>query len=392
MASFVDCDDTTGTCFCKPTFDGNATAVNKCRCPAGKQVYFPAFPLGNGGFLADGVTWNPSNWGFRDPICIDLNSLLALQAADLKNQQHVAFVRQFLDNTIGTTPRQILSDPSVMHTILDDNVKSRISPAGEFNGFEGVVEYFYGFVAAPSLTVTKVRYISVTASGNFVAAKADLTLATDPVAAAVTGGHPPTSWNLTTFAFFTFNPANDKILSIDVSVPNLGILLDIPVNQLPLITVPGFPAGTTSRTINVASTCAFMLTPTTENGMLPAGTCGGNRSTAWQLYGAPPTPQSFIPIANGGTGYNSPQDQLNRCIGYLSAQIPAAQVTTLFGPGATVIPWGTRDRNNANNFVCRQLHSALTLFRPDPHCYHSGPLGGGRCIDIPYSDYYLQDY
>jgi hypothetical protein len=306
-------------------------------------VYFPSFPLG-GGIFSDS-NWVPANWGFGDPICINLNELLALKAADERNQKHVSYVNSFFNMTIGDTPSQILflgQNHQELSRILSPNVKSRISPAGEFDGFEGVVEYFYGFVASPTLRVLNVRPISVTATGNYVGVKADLWLRN--LAAAQTGGHPPEFWNLTTFAFFTFDQ-NDQISSIDVSVPNLGILLDIPDPAI--------------RTQVIQATCAMLTIASPLNGMKVNGTCG------------------TLPVFNGATDVQ----RFGDCVQFYSLSLP----------------YGTRDRNNANNVVCRQLHSILTPFRPNPHCYHSGrpgigPDGHPACVDFPYEDYYKKDY
>jgi len=340
-ASFVACNTTSKKCYCLPTFDGNASPASHCQCPAGKDVYFPSFPLG-GGVFSDS-TWVPANWGFGDPICIDLDNLLALKAADTKNQQHVSYVMQFFNNTIGTTPAGILATGGVpqLQKILAPNVRSRISPAGEFDGFEGVVEYFYGFVASGSLVVTNVNVREVAATGQTVGIKADLWL--HNFASAFTNNHPPEFWNLTTFAFFTFDQ-NDQISSIDVSVPNLGVLLDVPAND------------TVTRARLIQTTCVMLTTADpTLNGNKPGGFCGA------------------LNVFNGGSNYTA---QLQDCIFFYTTQIP----------------WGTRDRNNANSFSCRQLHSILTPYRPAIHCPHAGRTGGDACIDMPYANYYLQDF
>jgi len=335
--AFVDCNMTTKTCYCLPTFSGNASINNPCSCPAPKLVHLSAtlsahIPGGN-------------TIAFGQPYCFDLPTLLAEQAAADTAQLQIASVIQFFNNTIGTKPTQILAPGgnSFLHNILDDNVRSRISPAGTFNGFEGVVEYFYGFVANPSLRVTNVDYRSIAASGNIVAAKANLWLVNQNFA--LTGGFPPQFWNLTTFAFFTFDPVTNLIISIDVSVPNLGAILDIPAN---------LPGGAQIEQGIIQGTCFLMLQPTPPFN-LPTGYCGP------------------LNIWNGSVPFN-------QCVQFMNT-----------------IPFGSHERNNANNFVCRQLHSDLIPFRQNPHCFHSGPDGGvgigsPACIDFAYSDYYLQDY
>ncbi|KAG9242310.1 hypothetical protein BJ878DRAFT_178465 [Calycina marina] len=53
-----------------------------------------------------------------------------------------------------------------------------------------------------------------------------------------------------------------------------------------------------------------------------------------------------------------------------------------FGTYAEV--WG-------DNVVCRTIHVILTLVRPDAHCMHVGPTGGGKCVDWPYNNGYFDD-
>jgi hypothetical protein len=334
--TFSKCDFQARKCYCLPTFDGNASPNSPCTCPVGKQVYVHANILLGGGLL--------ESIGVGDPVCVDLPTLRATAAAEKKNQKHIASVIRFFNNTIGDTPSQILLSSGNSHhleTILSPTVKSRISPAGEFDGFEGVVEYFYGFVANPGLRVTNVDYRTVNARGNIVSAKANLWLVSlDP---ASSGNHPPAIWNLTTFAFFTFD-SNDLISSIDVSVPNLGAILDIPDTQ------PNAAALKYNQTVGV---CALMTLPTPFFPS-PTGTCG-HLPDVW--IGA----NSFA--------------KFQHCVSFMNS-----------------IPYGTRTYHQSNTFVCRSLHTSLTFFRPDVHCYHSGPTGGGRCEDTPYENFYLKDY
>jgi hypothetical protein len=297
---------------------------------------------------------NLDSFGLGTPHCINLPPLLALDAAETRNQKHIASAMTFLLNTIGDKPTQILATGGLqLSSILSPNVRSRISPAGEFDGFEGVVEYFYGFVANPSFRVINVDFRSIAATGNTVGAKANIYLNNSRFLDS--GNHPPQLWNLTTFAFFTFDN-NDLISSIDVSVPNLGAVLDIP---------DGFPNAAQIKFGLIQQVCGLMLTPMAPPQVpvaLPYGFCGG--------FG----------IWGDVTGTTA-QQKIQTCINFMNNSIP----------------YGTRYRNNANSFACRSLHAALIPFRPDPHCFHSGPDGGvargsPACIDIPYSDYYRKDY
>jgi len=54
--------------------------------------------------------------------------------------------------------------------------------------------------------------------------------------------------------------------------------------------------------------------------------------------------------------------------------------------------YGTWDNASSNTTTCRELHSALVPLRPNFHCPHIGPTGGGACIDVPYNEFYAQNY
>jgi len=299
-------------------------------------VYFPSFSLG-GGVQSD-TNWIPSNWGFGDPICIDLAALQALEADSVKQAKHRASVFTFFNYTIYPTPFQILQTKGIpiLQSLLAPDVKSRISPAGSFNGFEGVTEYFYGFVASPGTFVQSIDIRSIAATGNTVGAKANLFL--NNANYLQSGGHPPQFFNLSIFAFFTFD-SNDLISSIDVSVPNLGIVLDVPEPQI--------------QQGIIQFTCQVLTMPSALS-TNPRGTCGA------------------LNTFPGGTNSTA---QFFSCLQFMNS-----------------IPYGSRNRMNANNFVCRNLHTLLTPYGPDIHCPHASPSGGDSCIDFTYESFFQVEY
>ncbi|CAF1134445.1 unnamed protein product [Didymodactylos carnosus] len=52
------------------------------------------------------------------------------------------------------------------------------------------------------------------------------------------------------------------------------------------------------------------------------------------------------------------------------------------------IPYGTSDREDQSNVVCRQLHLQLAFVDPNVHCKHVGRSGGGACTDKTAQSYY----
>jgi hypothetical protein len=345
--SYVTCNTTTHQCQCYPTFSGNASPASKCSCPT--QVYFTGSAAGGASSLTDAASQAAAatnnflaNWIIGGPpICLDVNYYLSLVAETNREANHIASVLQFINNTVFPNPVKILATLGVgtLNNLLNVNVKSRISPAGTFNGFQGVVEYFYGFVANPLSSISVLSYdlLEIAAQGSIVGAKANLFIVNPNYAQ--TFGYPPQFFNLSLFMFFTFD-SNDLIESIDVSVPNLGDLLDIPSTS---------PYFTAVHTGTIQETCAVM----TLDVVKPNGTCGG-----YDTWSGPTEAARY-------------QD----CVTFQSS-----------------IVYGDHYRINANNFVCRALHTLLTPYSPDVHCPHAGKTGGNACIDFTYASFFATDY
>lgn len=46
-----------------------------------------------------------------------------------------------------------------------------------------------------------------------------------------------------------------------------------------------------------------------------------------------------------------------------------------------------------NTLLCREVHEHMVQYRPDIHCAHIGPSGGGYCVDdMTYTQTVLQNY
>ncbi|KAJ7290163.1 hypothetical protein C8J57DRAFT_1114131, partial [Mycena rebaudengoi] len=54
-------------------------------------------------------------------------------------------------------------------------------------------------------------------------------------------------------------------------------------------------------------------------------------------------------------------------------------------------PLGRLDEAWGDNVECRSIHVILTKIRPEVHCPHVGPTGGGKCIDVEYNDVFFND-
>ncbi|KAJ7836790.1 hypothetical protein B0H14DRAFT_2793080 [Mycena olivaceomarginata] len=74
------------------------------------------------------------------------------------------------------------------------------------------------------------------------------------------------------------------------------------------------------------------------------------------------------------TGNNTVYDSVSECVQTLAVK-----------------PFGRSDEAWGDNVVCRGIHVLLTKIRPEVHCLHVGPTGGGKCIDVAYNDVYFND-
>ncbi|CAF2854648.1 unnamed protein product [Rotaria sp. Silwood2] len=56
----------------------------------------------------------------------------------------------------------------------------------------------------------------------------------------------------------------------------------------------------------------------------------------------------------------------------------------------TQIPYGSFDRGDQGNVICRAIHTNFVPLLPSVHCPHVGPTGGGACTDKTIDFYYNQ--
>lgn len=142
----------------------------------------------------------------------------------------------------------------------------------------------------------------------------------------------PRNFILTETGFFTFNEAN-RVVSFDLAILNLGAAVD--------------PRSREEAELNIKGVCALLTLGVSG---LPA-TC-------------PSEFTGFTPIA-----------KFEDCQRFMHS-----------------IDYGSWNRANSNTFVCRQLHSILTIYQPGLHCSHVSKSGGGACVDFPYESYYATDF
>ena len=245
--------------------------------------------------------------------------------------------------------QEVLVNPALLQSVYDKNVKLRVTPVGNFIGYQGVIEYFYGLSLAyriPAVYVTK-----IICSGNIVALQAN-----NLFPSSLPGSNPyPGPFNLTLMAFLTFDEKTALVKSLEVSLLNFGEAFDRSDTINPL-------TGINNHLESIAEVCAITvygrLNTTVFNPL--GGTCMGKT----RIWG-----NSF-----GLSDYDY-------CFAFLSGKVPSPLT------GAP-LPYGSYNRLNSNTVLCRLTHALLSIYNSTLHCPHVSPTGGMACVDFSYHSFY----
>jgi hypothetical protein len=299
-------------CVC-PTangFSGNATVSNKCNCLPPSELVLNNLEL----------------------YCLNVPAAAAEVYAQNLCDSYKAKVDQVYQYVVYPRNLGILTNQLTLTNLFSNDTVARISPVGQFNDFEGVIEYFYGLAVLPQNSVYKVVNRYSVCEDNKVMVRYDLWFNQS--------GNPASRVpfvNVTHFGRFNFDE-NGLINQTDVVFPNLGAGVDTidDGTLIPLELAPGVVVQLTKPNYSIYGTCGILVQ-----------TCTGDNLQ-----------------------YNSFED----CVGFMLS-----------------IDYGTFDRAFSDTFVCRSVHALLTLLRPQIHCPHAGPTGGGICVTTPYEIFYTDD-
>ncbi|KAJ6610618.1 hypothetical protein B0H10DRAFT_1919459 [Mycena sp. CBHHK59/15] len=240
-------------------------------------------------------------------------------------------IQKIYDLTIFPTNAKIIAEgaPAVPVGLFNANATGRVTPVGEFVGFQDSIEYFFGLAplptgVPPNGAITNATLVEFTSGCPEVAASTVYLTISTINADKSTGAFLTV---LKQIAFWHFDP-NGAVLKYDAWIPSLDLFVNI-LNGFDFYS----PAGMSGT---IQQICG-----------LQAQTCLGNN-----------------------TVYGSVAD----CIQTLGAK-----------------PFGRLDEAWGDNVACRTIHVLLTKIRPEVHCPHVGPTGGGKCIDVAYNDVYFND-
>ncbi|KAJ7257548.1 hypothetical protein B0H12DRAFT_1201953 [Mycena haematopus] len=234
-----------------------------------------------------------------------VSALLSSASQPFWYKRNFETIQKIYNLTLFPANAKIIAEgvPAVPAGLFNANATGRVTPVGEFFGFQDSFEYFFGLAPLPS---------GVPPNGVF----------SNATLVEFASGCPEHG-----IAFWRFDDEG-AVLKYDAWIPDLD-LFDNLRRGFDVYTLAGM--NTTIQGI-----CA-----------LQAQTCVGN---------------------------NTVYDRVADCVQTLAAK-----------------PFGRTDEAWGDNVVCREIHVLLTKIRPEVHCPHVGPTGGGKCIDVEYNDVYFND-
>ncbi|MCJ1306696.1 hypothetical protein MMC25_000339 [Agyrium rufum] len=272
--------------------------------------------------------------------------VIAVQASSIHNHQYgkctnttgkgfaarnLKTIKTIYDTTIFPNNQKFLTEgiSAIPPGLFNEHATGRISPFGNFSGAQDTAEYFFGLTPPPQAPL----YDTWT-EAKIVSFQSGCPEVAASVVWGITTGVNPNftatyGKQTTTIKQYAFWRFDDSgaVLNYDAYLPNLN----------PYTTA---------------------------------------------LYGTGPTPQfqqaTIQQICTNTqalcTGANTQYSSVGDCQGQLNAK-----------------PYGEWDEAWGDNVVCRFIHVLLAKLRPDIHCVHVGPTGGGKCVDIAYNDVYFDD-
>jgi hypothetical protein len=214
--------------------------------------------------------------------------------------------------------------------LFNQNVVGRVDPVGDFVGFEDSIEYFFALSPLPQgngASAAITRY-QIT---EFSSACRDIAASVVYLYCSVADPTSPNNGKslapLKQVAFWKFDEQG-AVLKYDAWIPNLNNWVE-------------------------ATTAGSLSNPQVQLGSIQQ-ICAVTQMRC--------------------TGANTQWTSIAECVTTLSQK-----------------PYGNYDAAWGDNVVCRSIHLVLTQVRPDIHCPHVGPTGGGKCVQVPYPTDFFSD-
>lgn len=223
----VTCELTTnknGVCRClvELGFKGNATLINKCTCKSPNQIFSSKEDK-------TGSVSSPKEAGAKKPkpYCVNIQDNFAYNTEKTRTRFLENQAKTVYNSLVWPTPALIMQDVvtnnpnGIMHSIFDIDARGRVDPMGEFIGFDGIVEYFYGTVWTGVSRISSVNIKKLSVQNNTAGMRVDLFFEQYNAQT----GTLLFTYNLTQTAFFTFNEAG-LITKAELIIHNLSWIGD----------------------------------------------------------------------------------------------------------------------------------------------------------------------
>jgi hypothetical protein len=262
-----------------------------------------------------------------------------------------AVVKKLYEGLIHPNPIAVLNGTESVEDIFEKQViQGRVVPAGSYNNFASATEYFYALAETPVQYVDKVTFKTLLAAEDKVAVRVDIHFCRLPFTDCdLNATNNDKVVTLTEEGFFTFNEFN-RIISFDVIIPNLGAAFDVKDKK--------------ARDGQILQLCVG-LTAIHQDTLSGKPVAGGTCTSTFD------SPEDFPAADRSKYGKNA----FINCVTFMHS-----------------LEYGSFNRANSNTFVCRQLHTLLTQYRPDEHCPHVSSTGGEKCVDWSYDSFYQKDF
>ncbi|KAK3991122.1 hypothetical protein QBC44DRAFT_58019 [Cladorrhinum sp. PSN332] len=219
---------------------------------------------------------------------------------------------------------------SVPKGLFNKNVVGRVDPVGNFTGFEHSIEYFFALSPLPQGNAASAAITRAVVT-EFSSQCRDIAASVVYLYCSVVNPGSPDHGKplppLKQVAFWKFDEEG-AVLKYDAWIPNLNSWVET----------------TTAAQISDAT---------------------------FQLYSI----QQICAVTQMRcTGHNTQWSSIGECVTVLSRK-----------------RYGSYDEAWGDHVVCRTIHLVLTQVRPDVHCPHVGPTGGGKCVNVAYPENYFSD-
>lgn len=199
--NFVECLDNVCVCKTDSGFVGDAKVTSMCDCPSPRIV----------------------RWDTGEPFCLSYDESVACTNRQAKEDHQKDVVYEMYNAMIWPSGKYIIQnytqgETSYMATIFAQNGYGRVDPVGTYEGFDGLIEYFYVTMDDPNYHPVNVHFESLMSQEDRVSVRVKIEFV------AIVQGFSA-YFNITQSGYFIFN--DDALIEqAYLNIHNMGKLFD----------------------------------------------------------------------------------------------------------------------------------------------------------------------